>query len=1234
MDTHPRASAAFWFNTPPAQQHPQRPAHASHLVNTSTDATPMSPQQTPQFPTMQQPQLPPRYSPEIITPSPSSELPRAPDNMISPERPILPPYRTPQPASTSTTYNEHPIPVPPSADPYITPNTRDLSSLASSELNRALLPVRPDSQVYGNNPDSRARAASHDPRQNAIHPTPLHHLPQQPPQTSLSVPGDALYRPENSMSGRSSLAGSPPNIYGACTFGFLPNHDELAQGMVAPANACVTALPSGIAGSLTAFDVSGPHNTAPGQYTPSLVDRQMPPPSSPQQHPTSQQYATPLSRGPPPVPSPTRAFSSGRDLPSLPTTQRPNSSMSISSMLGTEPHQHSRETLSPVPQFGRGKQAVPSHSPPLNPSHGSTFGHGSFESRRPEYSPYSRPRTPEQQPQSQLQGPRGNRAHSDGSQPPYYHRSPEQNRSNPFPATSSRPNHVESPQPYYDPSRSNRTDLSPHATSFSQGGVPPRPYSQPAVYGAGASGSQEGRSASASLEQSQDHDNRPHVDFDRERSNQGYQQPPPVHDRASRGFEPNIYNDAPRRQDQQPMYHHPPVIGRREESGPQGWRPTTKEEYPGSPARFSAPPPKSLSEEGRHDAGPPETARSSFGSQGPRESGPRLSIDHAGSPPQQYQSNQNQASPTSAGPVYGNGADRRRQNLPHTPDPFGRASPFGYRQDAQSPFRKSSDESPTTYPQARGLLGINAEINRKGGRLSPLPQAVQGAQSERAAPGGEPGIKREFDRMFSGIGSGVGSAMTTASPGPNGPQAGAASGPPPKREENGEPVVEPAASADPEVVKGARSGARPGRRSKKVKEEEERKNEEENGDGRAGPGTSGSRGTKRNRHGHHHHHHQHPHHHHHHHAKPDEDHGPSPPNQQRINHLAQPDPRNNVVMTSPGIQAPGTPTPHHHHHHHHHHQATKAPSVKPSKPPAPIRIPTTTVVSNPVVASVSHLPRNHLGSTLYSSRVHIAPAAEQSKRGFVTDPLPLPRFEGQENCTLTVRIPSQFLTTKSRQEIVRRHAVWGSDIFTDDSDVLAAAIHSGWVRGAWDSDIDASLLFDLRINDSLSPAKKPETAGLADKASTKSTSSSSETFTSPPSSGPASPPSGKDLHITLLILPALEGYASTVSHGIRSRQWGDNHDGLSFQILKMQWVKGGSGSLEERSGEARRKRLRGMFDLKEQENNVISREAWRGRLKGAAALAKAVDVPAAKDTNAGRKTGDGISAMWRIEAVA
>ena len=70
-------------------------------------------------------------------------------------------------------------------------------------------------------------------------------------------------------------------------------------------------------------------------------------------------------------------------------------------------------------------------------------------------------------------------------------------------------------------------------------------------------------------------------------------------------------------------------------------------------------------------------------------------------------------------------------------------------------------------PQSRLSLGLFTE--QKRGRISPLPQAMQGAQARLRGPTGEPGIKNEFGRIFPGLGSGVGSAMSTPVPPENQP---------------------------------------------------------------------------------------------------------------------------------------------------------------------------------------------------------------------------------------------------------------------------------------------------------------------------------------------------------------------------------------------------------------------------------------------------------------------------------
>ncbi|KAH0113992.1 hypothetical protein KCU82_g23919, partial [Aureobasidium melanogenum] len=81
------------------------------------------------------------------------------------------------------------------------------------------------------------------------------------------------------------------------------------------------------------------------------------------------------------------------------------------------------------------------------------------------------------------------------------------------------------------------------------------------------------------------------------------------------------------------------------------------------------------------------------------------------------------------------------------------------------------------------------------------------------------------------------------------------------------------------------------------------------------------------------------------------------------------------------------------------------------------------------------------------------------KYHFKSSVKPIPRFEDKANCTFTVRVPRAYLGASSAveedsgtiagglEEICKTRAVWGSDVYSDDSDPIAAAVHSGWIRG-------------------------------------------------------------------------------------------------------------------------------------------------------------------------------------------
>jgi hypothetical protein len=136
--------------------------------------------------------------------------------------------------------------------------------------------------------------------------------------------------------------------------------------------------------------------------------------------------------------------------------------------------------------------------------------------------------------------------------------------------------------------------------------------------------------------------------------------------------------------------------------------------------------------------------------------------------------------------------------------------------------------------------------------------------------------------------------------------------------------------------------------------------------------------------------------------------------------------------------------------------------------------------------------------------------------------------------------------------VLQRH-LWGAQIYRDDSDPLAAAIHSGWIRGEWDDTVDVNML-DPRITAPNDP-------------------SDAEVCLSKPPTAPVTPPADMDLQIDLLVLPRLEKYVGTVEYGISSRK-SVTHDGLSFKIHQIRWVDEGFGSRgQERTAAAMKRRL-------------------------------------------------------------
>jgi hypothetical protein len=260
------------------------------------------------------------------------------------------------------------------------------------------------------------------------------------------------------------------------------------------------------------------------------------------------------------------------------------------------------------------------------------------------------------------------------------------------------------------------------------------------------------------------------------------------------------------------------------------------------------------------------------------------------------------------------------------------------------------------------------------------------------------------------------------------------------------------------------------------------------------------------------------------------------------------------------------------------------PNPAPTIPPK-----TKTVISSRAVldAAAKH-PRHHLGDFIYEpglkpERLH---PNTTSGRGFSSNPKPLPWdiIKGKINCTLTVKVPRINLSQVAREEITARGYLWGTDVYSDDSDVVAACIHGGWIKGEWQEEVDVRMLDVDRVPEKRGAKSANNTVDLETEG----------LHTSPPASGPMPIPEDRDLHVNVLILPKLAKYSSTTRFGITSREFGGEygnrhavHDGLSYMIQGLRWVANGAQPQARLRGKARRERMRkAMMEVKGSFGNI------------------------------------------------
>lgn len=275
--------------------------------------------------------------------------------------------------------------------------------------------------------------------------------------------------------------------------------------------------------------------------------------------------------------------------------------------------------------------------------------------------------------------------------------------------------------------------------------------------------------------------------------------------------------------------------------------------------------------------------------------------------------------------------------------------------------------------------------------------------------------------------------------------------------------------------------------------------------------------------------------------------------------------RKNTFATSNHIRRTATPTSNPSqigHQYSLQRQSSPAENVSQFRPKKTIRI-------SSVVAQARRNPRRHLGFFKYDPKVTPVDVTKPTSTKFDVSIRPslLPAFTdaAHVNCTYTVRVPRMWLKHRERGLICAERYLWGSGIYTDDSDPVAAAMHSGFISSVHPAGVDEALL------EKVIEEQNPRIEG------------------SPAPDKPQPVDENRDLHITLLVLPQLEKYVESARFGIKSRSWPDDsepttsslssnetpHDGVSFMVLKTEFVDDGiEVKRVGRTGKEKRERLR------------------------------------------------------------
>lgn len=414
-----------------------------------------------------------------------------------------------------------------------------------------------------------------------------------------------------------------------------------------------------------------------------------------------------------------------------------------------------------------------------------------------------------------------------------------------------------------------------------------------------------------------------------------------------------------------------------------------------------------------------------------------------------------------------------------------------------SPFAANFDEQGRKNSEDithKTITGLSFENKR---RYSPVPRAVQGAQAQTPVP--DDGPRGDQGKVFSGIGGGLGNSTT---PVPT------TSSPFKKDDKSARP-------AEPSKI--GRTTTTTGKRSRKAQDEDSRADADQD--------------IKKN--------------------------GTSTKSNKKAKHQSY---KIGTEETTGPTQRRGTPVANGLSHRANAVSATGS-ATSTRYDTQPIFKPRKTVKVTALVSQTLRKPRKHLGTFRYEPIISVPEASNgiDTEGKICIQPNLLPSFSEAEdlNATFTVHVSKTWLQERERRMVCSTRSLWGSGVYTDDSDPLAAAMHMGWIKPAF-TNVDTSLLQKIVHDQNPKVEISKELR---------------------PPSKPLELIKGRDLKITCVVMPLLERYEDTARFGLKSRAWpevaeGAPHDGVSFSVLKVELVEIGAEERRMgRTGQSKRARL-------------------------------------------------------------